>query len=381
MLRITSIFNDTHVQIVLSIFISLLIAVTAIPVIINISRLKDLMATIEFRSSHDELTPTLGGIAIFAATLITYFIWFIPGESHELHLVFSAIIILFFLGIKDDILILSPQKKILIQIAASVLVITLSDLRIVNLFGLLGIHQISYTYSLVLTIFSILTLINALNLIDGIDGLAGMVGLLASSFFTFIFYQLNENAYAVLAASLSGSIIGFLRYNWSIRNKIFMGDTGSLIVGFLISIFAIKYININSTFSLNPKLDNHAPLFVTSLLLLPLFDTLRMFIIRLYAGKSPFVGDRQHFHHILIDLGYSHKVATILMITGNLLFIVIYLYGLNQYSINKILAFQFLTFMLYCLLAKVLSKRNDSTNMNRDTFQKIDKLKRIKKVD
>lgn len=381
MFSIISIFNDTIVQIVLSVIIALFITVTAIPVIINISRLKDLMATIEQRSSHDELTPTLGGIAIFAATLITYFIWAIPGESHELHLIFSALIILFFLGIKDDILILSPKKKILIQIAASVLVITMSDLRIVNLFGILSFYHIAYTYSLILTIFSILTLINALNLIDGIDGLAGMVGLLVSSFFTIIFYHQNEFAYSVLSAALTGSLIGFLRYNWSIRNKIFMGDTGSLVVGFLISMFAIKYININSNYSLNPNLDSHAPLFVVSLLLLPLFDTLRMFIIRIYAGKSPFVGDRKHFHHILIDLGLSHKAATMSMIIGNLAFIGLYVLVLDQYSINKILGIQFVAFLTYCLIANLMSKRNDSKNIARDTFHKIDKLKRIKKID
>jgi UDP-N-acetylmuramyl pentapeptide phosphotransferase/UDP-N-acetylglucosamine-1-phosphate transferase len=272
MIDINTMFNDIHFQIGFSILVSLLITLTAIPVIINISKLKDLMATIEQRSSHEELTPTLGGIAIFAATLITYFIWETPNESHELHLTFSALIILFFLGIKDDILILSPKKKLFIQIAASILVIAFSNLRIVNLYGLLNITSVSFTYGLLLTIFIFITLINALNLIDGIDGLAGMVGLLISSIFSYLFYRHNENSYAVLSAALSGSLIGFLRYNWSTKNKIFMGDTGSLIVGFLISIFSIKYIYINSSYLYNPNLDKNAPLLVISLLLIPLFD-------------------------------------------------------------------------------------------------------------
>jgi UDP-GlcNAc:undecaprenyl-phosphate GlcNAc-1-phosphate transferase len=209
MININSIFNDVNIQIYLSIIISLLITLTAIPVIINISRLKDLMATIEQRSSHEELTPTLGGIAIFAATLITYFIWETPNESHELHLTVSALIILFFLGIKDDILILSPRKKLFVQIAASVLVIGLSNLRIINLYGILNITFVPFTYGLIFTIFIFITLINAINLIDGIDGLAGMVGLLISSIFVFLFYRLNEYSYAVLAAALSGSLLVF----------------------------------------------------------------------------------------------------------------------------------------------------------------------------
>lgn len=381
MINVNSIFNDVNIQIYLSIIISLLITLTAIPVIINISRLKDLMATIEQRSSHEELTPTLGGIAIFAATLITYFIWETPNESHELHLTVSALIILFFLGIKDDILILSPRKKLFVQIAASVLVIGLSNLRIINLYGILNITFVPFTYGLIFTIFIFITLINAINLIDGIDGLAGMVGLLISSIFVFLFYRLNEYSYAVLAAALSGSLIGFLRYNWSIKNKIFMGDTGSLIVGFLISIFSIKYIHINSSYVVNPQLDKNAPLLVISILLLPLFDTLRMFLIRLLEGKSPFIGDRKHFHHILIDNGFSHVKATISLVTSNLIFIVIYVAFLEKYSINRLLLIFLFTFLTYCLIAYLLSKRIDSGKVDRLTFKKIDKLKRIKSIN
>lgn len=377
MIDIHVIFTDIHFQIGFSVLVSLLITLTAIPVIINISKLKDLMATIEQRSSHEELTPTLGGIAIFAATLITYFIWETPYESHELHLTFSALIILFFLGIKDDILILSPKKKLFIQIAASILVIAFSNLRIVNLYGLLNITHVPFTYGLLFTIFIFITLINSLNLIDGIDGLAGMVGLLISSIFSYLFYIYKENAYAVLAAALSGSLIGFLRYNWSIKNKIFMGDTGSLIVGFLISIFSIKYIFINSSYLYNPSLDKNAPLLVISLLLIPLFDTLRMFLLRLYEGKSPFLGDRKHFHHLLIDSGYSHIKATMTLILGNIIFITIFFVFLRNYSSNQLLVIIFLTFVGYCLIAYFISNRIDNGKIDRITFKKIDKLKRI----
>jgi UDP-N-acetylmuramyl pentapeptide phosphotransferase/UDP-N-acetylglucosamine-1-phosphate transferase len=378
MIDINTMLYDIHFQIGFSILVSLLITLTAIPVIINISKLKDLMATIEQRSSHEELTPTLGGIAIFAATLITYFIWETPNESHELHLTFSALIILFFLGIKDDILILSPKKKLFIQIAASILVIAFSNLRIVNLYGLLNITSVSFTYGLLLTIFIFITLINALNLIDGIDGLAGMVGLLISSIFSYLFYRHNENSYAVLSAALSGSLIGFLRYNWSTKNKIFMGDTGSLIVGFLISIFSIKYIYINSSYLYNPNLDKNAPLLVISLLLIPLFDTLRMFLLRLYEGKSPFVGDRKHFHHILIDTGFSHKKATLTLIFGNIIFITVFVLFLTSYTANRLLFILFMTFIGYCLIAYWLSIRIDKGKIDRVTYKKIDKLKRIK---
>lgn len=381
MINVSNIFNDINIQIGLSIIISLLITLTAIPVIINISRLKDLMATIEQRSSHEELTPTLGGIAIFAATLITYFIWDTPSESHELHLTFSALIILFFLGIKDDILILSPTKKLLIQIAASALVIGLSNLRIINFYGLLNITHIPFTYGLILTIFIFITLINAFNLIDGIDGLAGMVGLLISSMYIYMFYKNNEYSYAILSSALSGSLIGFLRYNWSTKNKIFMGDTGSLIVGFLISVFSIKYIYINSTYIVNPQLDKNSPMMVICILLIPIFDTLRMFIIRIKEGRSPFIGDRKHLHHLLIDNGLSHVEASVMLVSCNLLFIIIYVFFLDTFSINRLLLILFIVFLIYCLFAYLLSKRLDTDKKDRQPFKKIDKLKRIKSLN
>lgn len=377
MKQFISLFSQVEFQIVISFIVSIVITITAIPVIINISKLKDLMAEIDIRSSHDELTPTLGGVAIFAATLISYFLWKIPSEGNEIHLAVSSLIILFFLGIKDDILILSPKKKILIQIAASLLLITLGDLRITNLYGLFGYNSISYLPGIVLTTFIFIVLTNAVNLIDGIDGLAGSFGLLSSICFAILFYRLNLFAYVILSVSLSGSLLGFLRYNFSIKNKIFMGDTGSLILGFLVSFFSIKYITINSSYAYDSKLENDAPLIVMVILILPLFDTLRMFSIRLFSGKSPFKGDRNHFHHILLDLGLSHWNSTIILLIFNLL--AIYFYGelSNQFSNNMNFILYFSIFILYCLLAYFLS-RNISTKIGDNSqYTNINKLKRL----
>ena len=327
------------------------------------SKLKDLMAEIGIRSSHEELTPTLGGVAIFAATLISYFLWKIPSEGNEIHLAVSSLIILFFLGIKDDILILSPKKKILIQIAASLLLITLGDLRITNLYGLLGYNSISYLPGVILTTFIFIVLTNAVNLIDGIDGLAGSFGFISSICFAILFYKLDLYAYVILSVSLSGSLLGFLRYNFSIKNKIFMGDTGSLILGFLVSFFSIKYITINSSYAYDSRLENDAPLIVMVILILPLFDTLRMFSVRLFSGQSPFKGDRNHFHHILLDRGLSHWNATIFLLIFNLLAIYLYSEFSNQFSNNINFLLYFSLFVLYCLLAYFLSRNISKVNL------------------
>jgi UDP-N-acetylmuramyl pentapeptide phosphotransferase/UDP-N-acetylglucosamine-1-phosphate transferase len=372
-------FENKEFQIISSLIISLIISIASIPVIINISKLKDLMAEIELRSSHEKLTPTLGGVAIFAATLISYFIWDNPYEGHEIHLAVADLIILFFLGIKDDILILSPKKKLLIQIAASILLITLGDLRINSLYGLLGVNNMPYFLSILFTTFIFISLINAINLLDGIDGLAGTVGVMASICFGYLFFNLGLFAHATLAFSLAGSLIGFLRYNWSTKNKIFMGDTGSLIVGFLLSFFAVKYIILNSDYLYNPQLGNDAPILAMLILILPLFDTLRMFTIRLLAFKSPFEGDRNHLHHILIDQGISHMAATILLVGGNCLLLFVYFVFSPKFTNYEFIVTTILLFSTYCAVAFFLAKR--IRNVDRVKFTKIDKIKRLQLMD
>ena len=379
--NIINLFAVKEVQILITFFVSLVISITAIPVIINISKLKDLMAEIELRSSHDELTPTLGGVAIFASTLISYFIWDNPNEGHEIHLAISSIIILFFLGIKDDILILSPKKKLLIQIAASILLIIFGEMRISHFYGLLGVTEIPYIISVLFTTFIFISVINAINLIDGIDGLAGTVGLLASLTFGYLFYDLKLYALSTLSIGLAGSLIGFLRFNWSVKNKIFMGDTGSLILGFLLSFFAVKYIIFNSSYRYNPQLGVDAPILMIILLIIPLFDTLRMFSIRLLAGKSPFKGDRNHLHHLLIDTGLSHFWATMTLVIFNLVVLFTYISVRQNFTNNQAIFGLFIVFLIYCLSAYLLSERINSAKIERIQFTKIDKLKRLQIVE
>lgn len=314
-----NLYNDRLFQIILSAIVACATSITAIPVIIKISRLKNLMADPGERSSHVTKTPTLGGVAIFASTLISYFLWENPDEGQLIHLSISAIVILFFLGVKDDILVLSPKKKMFVQVAVSGLVVILADLRIENLFGIFGINEIPYVISLALTVFVFIALINAINLIDGIDGLAGGIGMIAGGMFGLWFYLNGHYALACLAFSMAGSLVGFLRFNYSKTSKIFMGDTGSLLVGFMLTMFAIKFIQLNIEYRFNPNASFSAPILAIIVLIVPIFDTLRVFIVRLKDKKSPFVGDRNHLHHILIDSGMSHFQSSVILWTFTLI--------------------------------------------------------------
>jgi len=313
------IHHDVY-QCILSFLIACFLSIIAIPIIINLSGLLNLTAKPGFRSSHQTETPTLGGIAIFAATLIAYFLW--PHsenivESNLINLSMTGIVILFFLGLKDDILAVDPTKKLIVQIFASMILVAMGNFKVDNFYGIFSVHHIPDVVSIPLTIFIFIAIINAINLIDGIDGLAGGISLIAGVGFG-IWFILNEHfSFGCLAFSMSGALLGFLRFNFSKTSKIFMGDTGSLIVGYLLSIFAVEFLSLNVGYLYDPNAYFNAPIIVMVLLIVPIFDTLRVFIVRIVKGGSPFVADRNHMHHILLDSGLNHFWAsfTLWMVT------------------------------------------------------------------
>jgi UDP-GlcNAc:undecaprenyl-phosphate GlcNAc-1-phosphate transferase len=313
------IHHDVY-QCILSFLIACFLSIIAIPIIINLSGLLNLTAKPGFRSSHEQATPTLGGIAIFAATLIGYFLW--PHsenivESNLINLSMTGVVILFFLGLKDDILAVDPTKKLIVQIFASMILVAMGNFKVDNFYGIFGLHYIPDIVSIPLTVFIFIAIINAINLIDGIDGLAGGISLIAGVGFG-IWFILNEHfSFGCLAFSMSGSLLGFLRFNFSKTSKIFMGDTGSLIVGYLLSIFAVEFLSLNVSYLHDPNAYFNAPIIVMVLLIVPIFDTLRVFIVRIVKGGSPFVADRNHMHHILLDSGLNHFWAsfTLWMVT------------------------------------------------------------------
>ncbi len=288
-------------NILLSTALAFLITYFAIPPIIQFAKAKKLFDKPNERKVHKAVIPTLGGIGIFAGFILATLICVPVHISKELEYFLAALTVIFFLGVKDDIFLLSPAKKFIGQILAAGIIIKFGGLQINNLHGFLGITTIPYFAALILTAFTIIVITNSFNLIDGVDGLAGSLGLLTSLVFGSYFYLTGEFMYAVMALSLAGSLIAFLIYN-VFPAKIFMGDTGSLLIGLLNSIFVIKFISVagnpNASFSLLS-----APAIAFAILIVPLFDTLRVFSLRILKGRSPFSPDRNHIHHFLLDNG------------------------------------------------------------------------------
>ena len=305
--------------ILLSSALAFLITFFAIPVIIQVAKDKKLFDEPDERKVHKNVIPTLGGLGIFAGFIIATLMGVPSGITSELQYFVAAATVIFFLGIKDDILILSASKKFIGQLIAAGIIIKFGGVQITNMHGFLGVYEIPRIASIVLSILTIVVITNSFNLIDGVDGLAGSLGLLTTLVFGIYFFYAGQLTYAVMAFALAGSTIGFLIYNFS-PAKIFMGDTGSLLLGLINSILVIKFINVAGNPASNIPLEA-APAIGFSILMIPLFDTLRVFGLRILDRRSPFSPDRTHVHHFLLDLGFSHRMITFTIVITNMAFI------------------------------------------------------------
>jgi UDP-GlcNAc:undecaprenyl-phosphate/decaprenyl-phosphate GlcNAc-1-phosphate transferase len=305
--------------ILLSTCLAFLITYFAIPVIIRVAKEKKLFDEPDARKVHKTVIPTLGGLGIFAGFILATLISMPLGITSELQFFLAATIVIFFLGIKDDILMLSATKKFAGQLLAAGIIIFFGDVQLNNMYGFLGIHEIPYVASVFLTFFTIIVITNSFNLIDGVDGLAGSLALVTSLVFGVYFYLSGEVTYSVMAFALAGTIVGFLIYNFS-PAKIFMGDTGSLLLGLLNSIFVVKFINTGGVPEAVVSVGS-TPAVGFAILIVPLFDTLRVFALRIISRRSPFSPDRNHIHHFLLDLGLSHMKVVLVLVSANIMFI------------------------------------------------------------
>lgn len=299
---------EVQINTILSFLWAFGISVFAIPSIITVAHNKNLLDEPNHRTVHATLTPRLGGMAIFAGfvSAITIF-----GDlNHALQRVVAGCILLFFIGLKDDITNISAAKKFFVQIMATGIVIFLGNIRITNFQGFMGIYDLDPGISYGFTFLVIIGITNAVNLIDGLDGLAGSITVVISAIFGFYFYMNGQFGFSYLAFSLMGGVFGFLRYNLT-RAIIFMGDTGSLVCGFLVSIMAIQFVEMGNIES--------APSISIAILFVPILDTARVFALRILQGKSPFAADKNHIHHVLTRYGASQRATVLVLVIFNFL--------------------------------------------------------------
>jgi UDP-N-acetylmuramyl pentapeptide phosphotransferase/UDP-N-acetylglucosamine-1-phosphate transferase len=352
-------------------FISFVVVFISIPSIVKVAHKKHLFDLPGHRASHTQAVPTLGGLAIFAGFIFSISVLpnvvVFPQES----VLIAASVIIFFIGLKDDILVTAPLTKMSGQIVAAFILVFIGDLHITSLHGFYGITEIPYWASCSLSIFIIVVIINAFNLIDGIDGLSSGVGIVTASTFGIWFFLAQKIQWSIIAFALVGSLIAFFIYNvFGKRNKIFMGDTGSLLLGLIVSVLTIQFneFNINA---IQIYRVHAAPAVSFGILIVPLFDTLRIIFVRLVLRKSPFSPDRNHIHHRLLDYGFSHKISSFIIILVNLIYIAFVFYFSKNFEILRLMLLLLISAMVLSHFITILSFKNKKKVITKTKYLEI----------
>jgi UDP-N-acetylmuramyl pentapeptide phosphotransferase/UDP-N-acetylglucosamine-1-phosphate transferase len=329
----------------------------AIPILVKGAVYKNLYAETNGRVSHNTPIPALGGVGVFAGFILSVTVVAGTYFNFELAYLLTGLIVIFIVGLKDDLMGGKPWKKLLGQIIATLIICFLADIRITNFRGFLGIWEIHYPLSLGFTVFTLVVIINAINLIDGIDGLASGIGIMASSVLGLWFYVTENTACTVMCSALAGSLLVFFIFNvFGKKNKIFLGDTGSLTSGLILGVLAVRFLQLEPSAKGLASI-NSSPAVAMSLFILPFFDTLRVMLIRIGQHKSPFHADHQHIHHQLLELGLSHFQSTLILISINL-FLILLCYFLQDIGNILLIVTQFFiaTLLSYVLLLQVKKK-------------------------
>jgi len=303
-------------NIIQSVITSFLVSFISIPVVITVASSKKLFDLPGNRKLHDQPIPHLGGVVFFASVLLSCTLFTSFVSNPELQFFIAASVIIFFFGIKDDLVSISPFKKFTGQLIAAFILVYLGKFQINSLYGFLGYGTMNSFWSIVFTVVTVLLIINAYNLIDGINGLAASLGILSCSIFGVYFYLANDISYAVLSFSMVASLVAFIYYNKT-PAKIFMGDAGSLFLGLVNAALVIKFIKIPNLTSFGISQSAFIGL---SFIFIPVVDALRLFTTRIFMGRSPFSSDTNHIHHLLLRFGLSHlKVTGIIIILSSLI--------------------------------------------------------------
>lgn len=348
------------VTILLSFSLAFMASLIAVPAIIKVAYHKRLVddPRLEERKIHRYSVPNLGGVAIFSIFALISCLFTTSSSLQNGNFIFAAGIIIFCIGLKDDLVSLDPYKKFLAQFVTAIITVYLADIRFTSFYGIFGMYELSPILSYLFSSIVIVFIINAFNLIDGINGLLGGITLLISLSYGTLFYFMEQPGLAVMAFSLAGAVLGFLKYNAGRRARIFMGDAGAYSIGFVIAILSIKFIELNNHTGLldGPHFIKSAPAIALAILIIPTFDTLRVFTKRVMNGRSPFFADRNHIHHRLLATGFTHSQASLTLVGTNIGFIALALaldqIGTSQLILVVMLTAQFINAMFWLYDAK-----------------------------
>ncbi len=312
-------------NLILYVLIPIVIAAIAVlfihPQLVKIALLKSIVDRPNARRLNRKPVPVLGGAGVFFGILLSVSALSFLTDTAILYIIFAAMSLMLYTGIIDDILNIRSTTKFLLQILAVCILMFLGGYKINDLHGLWGIHELPNYVSYPLTVIACVGIINSINLIDGVDGLSSGFGIFTSTLLGVFFLHSGEPTFTILAFATAGAMIPFFMHNvFGRKYKMFIGDGGTLTLGIIFSVFVLEilslkyeHINIEGIVS-----------FSLAVFSIPVFDTLRVMTTRIAHKKSPFLPDKTHLHHMFIDMGYSHAMTTVHMLSLNIIIIIIW---------------------------------------------------------
>ncbi len=335
--------------------ISLVVTILTLPILIKYSYAKNLFDFPSTLKTHSYPVSFFGGVGMFLAIFFSMTIMLPSSDAHWLQYLLASSLVVFLLGLYDDILFLTPLKKFIGQLIAIIIIVEQGQFHITSMYGFLGINEMNNIGSHIFTYLTFLLIINAYNLIDGVDGLAGTLALISSVFFGVVFLINNNLVFAALSFSLASALSIFLVFNYS-PPKIFMGDNGSMLTGLITGVLVVQFINLETTNGVIFHSDTASAIGL-AVLFIPIIDTIRVMVLRIFKGKSPFVGDNSHMHHMLLRKGFSHMKITFILSISNA-FIIFYSILFRSFEIT------FLIFSMCIILFSILQLFLSNSRVN-----------------
>lgn len=327
--------------------IAFVIGLISMPLVIKIARKKHLVVRPNKRTCHTGEIPNIGGVNICFSFLLTFMLFELNSLQESQYLLIGVFVIVI-IGLVDDVLVLSPLSKLIGEVFAGVVLIGFADIRLSNLHGLFGVTEMNILTSYGISFFLLLAIMNALNLIDGVDGLASGLGMLYCFSFSTYFLLAEETAWAILGICLIGSLAVFFFYNvFGKKQKIFLGDSGSLLLGYMMTAFVFHMLEMNAYHQVPAFLQMSAtPMVALTALAIPMFDMARVSLSRILHKKSPFQADRNHIHHLLLRTGLNHLQTTGVLLGVSVLFVGLAIIGRN-WNMWLLLGIDTLVFSLF----------------------------------
>lgn len=313
-------FMSPLLSIILAAILSAGIVVSSIPKLVKIAKQHNIVDNPNYRKLNKVPVPILGGVSVFLGITMATSLFVFSFEAKQIFYLFTAMLLMLYIGVCDDITDMRAMRKLIYQILAVCIIVIVGKIRLECFQGLFGIKEIPFVLGIALTIFYSVGILNAINLIDGVDGLASGFGILVSFIFGISFFLMGDIIYTILCFATLGALLPFFLYNvFGKRNKMYIGDAGSLILGILFATLITLFINEPASLEITSS-----PItFMVAVFAIPIFDTMRVMVIRILKGHSPFSPDKTHLHHIILGFGFSHAKTTMLEVLATLTLVIV----------------------------------------------------------